>query len=124
MTRAHIPFIPAGLTSQQDLDNAGIPANVIIGPSGTAIQMAPTATSDDLQAAQALVATLAGEPQPVYTSQKQIALTNKWLSVKACLDALPAAPNVGPDPHGVSRLRLVAEVQSALDGLIDAGGPG
>jgi len=50
-------------------------------------------------------------------------LTDKWLAVKARLDALPVVPEVGDDPYAEARARLTQRVQSALDAITTSGGP-
>jgi len=111
--------LPPGL-SIEDVIGAGIP--VMPAPTGAAVILPPHATSVDRAALEALIErTLNPElPDP----EEQAALTNAWLTVKACLDALPPAPGEGDDPYAVSRSRLVVATQAALDALNTAGGPG
>jgi hypothetical protein len=117
-----LPLLPAGSASQQAIDDAGIPAVLVHRRNGMFIQMLAGSTPDDTQVALGLASDSPAEIP--YTTLLQIDLTNKWLTVKACFDALPAVPDEGSDPHEVARARLAAEVQVALDALTDAGGPG
>lgn len=50
-------------------------------------------------------------------------LTDKWLAIKARLDALPAVPGEGDDPYATTRTRLTQQVQDATVAITIAGGP-
>lgn len=115
-------LLDAGPVTQQDLDDASIPANVIPGLGGMKIQMAAGSSEDDFTAAQNLVASLLGQTAAPSVNMEQAKLTDAWLTVKACLDALPAAPDQGDDPYADTRLRLASQVQIAEDAMNNAGG--
>lgn len=118
------PFMPAGPVSQQDLDDAGIPAIVIMSTTGAQIQMKPGSVADDFTDAKNLVATKLGQPIAPSVSLEKAQLTDAWLAIKACLDALPSVPEEGDDPYADTRLRLTDQVQIAENAMNNAGGPG
>lgn len=124
MPTNNTPFgaIPATGVSNQDLVDAGIPGLVLHEDGRELIKLDSSATNDHLAAAMEL-AGLAGNTVPFVTSER-VGLTNHWLSLKACLGAVPAPPETGDDPHVEVRNRLEAEVQLALDAVTNAGGVG
>ena len=111
--------LPPGL-SIEDVIEAGIP--VMPAPTGVSVTLLPHATAVDRAALEALIERTINPELP--DPEEQAALTNAWLTVKACLDALPPVPGEGPDPYAVSRTRLGGATQAALDALNSAGGPG
>lgn len=123
MSNQQQSVVGAGPVTQQDLSDAGIPAIVVVGPSGLQIQMLPGSDEDDFAAVQSLIAEKLGEPAPPSVNMAQAKLTDAWLTVKACLDALPPAPEEGDDPYADTRLRLTSQVQIAEDAMNNSGSP-
>jgi hypothetical protein len=122
MASKEMPFILAGPVTQQDLVDAGIPATILQGPGGRKIEMLPGSDADDFTAAQELVASLQGMAMPPGVHLERAALTDAWLTTKACLEALPAAPGEGEDPYAGPRLRLTEAVALAEAKMNNAGG--
>lgn len=117
-------FDPIPVPEGFDVESVGaadIAVVVTQGLDGQVFQFLPHASAFDVTALTKLIEAFYGPPEP---SDEQVALTNAWLTVKACLESLPPVPEEGVDPHAASRARLSAEVQSALDALESAGGPG
>jgi hypothetical protein len=114
------PGIPAPGVSQQDLDDAGIPGSVVLSGGTQFLILDSTASEANHEAAQALAGQI--PVSAAVPTQEQIGLTDTWLTLKACLDALPAATD--PDPHADARTRLTASVAAALQVATDAGGTG
>lgn len=117
-------IISAGPLSQQDLDDADIPAIIVAGPGGMQVQLLAGAGPDDLTAIQDMIAVKLGQPVAPSVNMERAKLTDAWLTAKACLDCLPAAPDQGVDPYADTRLRLASQVQIAETAMNNAGGPG
>lgn len=110
--------IPAEL-SFSAIEAAGIPATFVKAGERRLAHLLPHATLDHMAELMTLIE---APPAPTLPGQEQMDLTDAWLSLKACLDSLPAIAD--PDPYEDARARLSSSVASALQAVDDAGGAG
>ena len=119
------PPIPSGSVAQQHLDDAGIPANVIPDISGDCfIVMSNSASADDFNAAVALSESLIEPIGLPEISDEKLAASNKWITLKAMLDAVPPPESGDVDPYREIRVRLDVELMNARAEADAAGGLG